>query len=212
MAEGFWVGRNEVTQAEYVAVRGDNPSRYLGEARHPVERVNWQEAMDYCSDLTVRERAAGHLPDGYAYRLPTEAEWEYVCRAGTSTRFSHGDDPAFTLVREFAWINGNSDSTTHPVGTRKANPWGLHDLHGNVCEWCLDDWHGSHPGGTVTNTPVLPSGTLRIARGGSWLYEPRFARSANRDSYGMLNRCSDVGFRIVLAGSPSNTAPRTDIR
>jgi formylglycine-generating enzyme required for sulfatase activity len=164
-----------------------------------VEKVNWREAVAFCRRLTERERAAGHLPERYVYRLPTEAEWEYACRAGTTTRFSHGDDPGYSLVMDYAWIDANSDSASHPVGLKKPNAWGLHDLHGNVWEWCLDTWRGVLPGGTVTNTTTFPEGTLRVARGGSWLYTARFSRSANRDSYGLLNRCSDVGFRLVLA-------------
>jgi formylglycine-generating enzyme required for sulfatase activity len=196
---GFWIGQHEVTQAEYAAVAGQNPSQYLGDPSRPVEKVNWREAVDFCRRLTERERAAGHLPERYAYRLPTEAEWEYACRAGTTTRFSHGDDPGYSLVMDYAWIDANSDSASHPVGQKKPNAWGLHDVHGNVWEWCLDTWRGVLPGGTVTNAIVAPEGTLRVARGGSWLYSARFSRSANRDSYGLLNRCSDVGFRVVLA-------------
>jgi len=196
---GFWIGQHEVTQAEYSAVVGQNPSQYLGDPSRPVEKVNWREAVDFCRRLTEREHAAGHLPERYVYRLPTEAEWEYACRAGTTTRFSHGDDPGYSLVMDYAWIDANSSSTSHPVGGKKPNPWGLHDLHGNVWEWCLDTWRGVLPGGTVTNTTTFPEGTLRVARGGSWLYTARFSRSANRDSYGLLNRCSDVGFRLVLA-------------
>gem|GEM_PF-1512599 len=196
---GFWIGRHEVTQAAYEAVMGANPSRYAGDGQLPAERVTWFEAVEYCRRLTERERAAGRLPETHAYRLPTEAEWEYACRAGTHSRFSHGEDPAATALLQYAWFGDNSDSTPQRVGTRKPNPWGLHDMHGNVLEWCLDTWRGSLPGGTVTNRVMLPEGTLRVARGGSWLYPARTCRSANRDSYGVLNRCSDLGFRIVLA-------------
>jgi formylglycine-generating enzyme required for sulfatase activity len=199
MPAGFWIGRHEVTQAEYETVVGSNPSRYAGDGALPVEKLTWAEAVDYCARLTGVERRAGRLPAEYAYRLPTEAEWEYACRAGTSGRFSHGDDPAAAGLPAYAWFGDNSDSTPHPVQTRKPNPWGLHDMHGNVLEWCLDSWRGSLPGGTVTNAVALPEGTLRVARGGSWLYPARAARSANRDSYGLLNRCSDLGFRVVLA-------------
>lgn len=196
---GFWIGQYEVSQAEFVSLMGHNPSLYLDDPTRPVERVNWQEAMAYCEHLTQREQAAGHLPDTHAYRLPTEAEWEYAARAGTSTRFSFGHDPHATLIDRFAWYDKNSASTSHPVGAKEPNPWGLHDLHGNVMEWCLDAWQGSLPGGTITNLAHRSPATLRAARGGSWLYAPPFCRSANRDSYGPLNRCSDLGFRVVLA-------------
>jgi formylglycine-generating enzyme required for sulfatase activity len=208
LSVGFWIGRHEATQTEYQTLMGQNPSQYQfeGETLHPVERVSWLDAMDYCRRLTERERAAGNLPEEYAYRLPTEAEWEYACRAGTSTRFSFGDDDGYAFARDHVWFSRNSDSTTHPVGTKKPNPWGLHDLHGNVLEWCLDAWRSALPGGTVTNLVVAPEGTLRVVRGGSWLYDARYARSANRDSYGSMVRCSDLGFRVVLARSDSVAA------
>ncbi len=201
---GFWIGRCEVSQTEYEAVMGNNPSHHLGDGRHPVEKVTWQEAVDYCRKRTEREREAGRLPADYAFRLPTEAEWEYACRAGTSTRFSFGDDPRNTLAGDYAWFGSNSESATHPVGMKKPNPWGLYDMHGNVWEWCLDRWSSALPGGAVTNRVATLEGTLRVARGGSWLYEARFCRSANRDCYGMLNRCSDVGFRVVLVRIPGD--------
>jgi formylglycine-generating enzyme required for sulfatase activity len=199
---GFWMSAHETTQAEYEALMGRNPSQYTGDTLRPVEKVSWQEAFDYCRALNARELAARRLPDGYAFRLPTEAEWEYACRAGTTTRFSHGDDPGYLETPDYAWCGHNSSSSTHPAATRKPNAWGLFDMHGNVWEWCLDAWVGAYPGGVYTNTAAAPQGSLRVARGGSWLYDPRFCRSANRDSYGMLNRCSDVGFRVVLAPIP----------
>jgi formylglycine-generating enzyme required for sulfatase activity len=199
LPEGFWIGRHEVTQAEYEGVVGTNPSRYAGDGRLPVEKLTWTEAMDYCARLTARERASGRLPAAYAYRLPTEAEWEHACRSGSSGRYHFGDEVNPAALAAYAWFGDNSDSTPHPVGTRQANAWGLHDLHGNVLEWCLDAWQGSLPGGTITNRVTVPQGTLRVARGGSWLYPARACRSANRESYGMLNRCSDLGFRVVLA-------------
>jgi formylglycine-generating enzyme required for sulfatase activity len=204
ISQGFWMGKYEVTQREYEAVMGANPSLYSGDPTRPVEKVSWQDAMNYCSKLTQLQQASAELPEGYVYRLPTEAEWEYACRAGTTTRFSYGDDPGYFQLGDYAWYYGNSDATTHPVGGKKPNAWGLYDMHGNVWEWCLDNWAGSFVGGIVTNRAVLPEGTLRVARGGSWLYDPKFCRSANRDNYGASNRCSDLGFRVVLVpGSPS---------
>lgn len=196
---GFFISKHEVTQREYQALIGANPSLNSGEATRPVERVTWFEAMTYCELLTRKATAAEQLPPGWAFRLPTEAEWEYACRAGTTTRFSYGDDPTDLHLGTYAWFTRNSDSMTHPVGTKAANPWGLYDMHGNVWEWCLDRWGGSLPGGTMTNITTAASGTLRAARGGSWLYEARACRSANRDDYAASNRCGDVGFRVVLA-------------
>lgn len=199
--QGFWMAKCEVTQAEYESVMGVNPSQFSGEAKRPVEKVSWYDALKYCLRLTQLEQAAGKLPAGYAYRLPTEAEWEYACRAGTTTRFSYGDDPGFLLTSDYAWCNGNSGSTTHPVGMKQPNSWGLFDMHGNVLEWCLDSWSGLLPGGSATNLPAYATGSLRVARGGSWLYEAKFSRSANRDDYGPSNQCSDLGFRVVLTFS-----------
>ncbi len=199
IAQGFWMGKCEVTQAEYQSVMGTNPSNFTGDPASPVEKVSWLEAMEYCTKLTQRERAGGRLPEGYAYRLPTEAEWEYACRAGTTTRFSYGDDKSYAQVGDYAWFTGNSDSGTHPVGTKRPNPWGLFDMHGGVWEWCLDRWQGFLPGGSLTNLPGPAEGSLRVARGGSWLYDAKICRSANRDDYSPSNRCSDLGFRVVLA-------------
>ncbi len=199
LTHGFWMGVCEVTQAEYKAVTGANPSRFLGDPQRPVERVTWREAMDYCVRLNQRRASGDALPRGYAYRLPTEAEWEYACRAGTNTRFSFGDDLGGRLLPDYAWFGDNSDSAPHPVGTKTANAWGLHDLPGNVLEWCLDAATGALPGGRLTDYRAPESGSLRIARGGSWLYGAKACRSANRDSYGESTRCADVGFRVVLA-------------
>ena len=195
---GFWMGKCEVTQGEYHAVMGINPSHFIGEPARPVEKVSWQQAVEYCSKLTAREQLAGRLPAGYAYRLPTEVEWEYACRAGTTTRFSYGDDPGYSRLTDYAWFTGNAGSTPHPVGGKRPNAWGLYDMHGNVWEWCLDHWSGP-AGNDDSNPPGGRTSSLRSARGGSWLYDGRFCRSANRDDYYISNRCSDVGFRVVLA-------------
>lgn len=195
---GFWIAKHEITQAQFQHIMGGNPSSAAG-TNLPVEKVTWHEAMDFCKRLNRDSETATTTPDGFAYRLPTEAEWEYACRAGTQSRFSHGDDEFGAALERFAWFSRNSGSTTHPVGAREPNPWGLHDIHGNVWEWCLDRWDGSLPGGTVTNTPAIPQGNLRAARGGSWLYDVKGCRAANRDDYSAFNRCADLGFRVVLA-------------
>ena len=197
--QGFWIGKCEVSQAEYEKVMGTNPSNSNADPNLPVERVNWFEGMDYCGRLTRLAETAGWLPSGYAFRLPTEAEWEYCCRAGTTTPFSSGSDFSDARLGLFAWFNRNSDFGTKPVGTRQPNPWGLYDMHGNVWEWCLDRWDGSLLGSRLTNNPAPATGSLRVARGGSWLYDAKACRCANRDDYSPANRCSDIGFRVVLA-------------
>jgi len=130
--------------------------------------VSWYDATAYCDALTQRERAAGRIATNRVYRLPTEAEWEYACRGWTSTRFSYGDDPGYTNLTNCAWYDGNSGRTTHPVGQKLPNPWGLYDMHGNVWEWCLDWWSDSLPGGIALDPQGPATGSDRVLRGGVW--------------------------------------------
>src|SRR5204862_3227322 len=125
----------EVTQELYEVVMGKNPSRWKG-PRNSVEMASWNEANDFCRKITAELRKRKLLGDEEEIRLPTEAEWEYACRAGTKTAYSFGDDPE--KLGEYAWLTDNSDDKYHKVGTKKPNPWGLHDMHGNVAEWVLD--------------------------------------------------------------------------
>jgi formylglycine-generating enzyme required for sulfatase activity len=199
ISHGFWMAQREVTQGEFLAIMGSNPSQFQGDTNRPVEKVSWHEAREFCLRLTDQARIHDAVPAGHVYRLPTEAEWEYACRAGTTTRFSFGDDPTERVLSDYGWSIANSDLSSHPVGRLKPNPWGLYDMHGNVWEWCLDIWDSSYPGGGVTDYTGPGEGWLRVARGGSWLYVASFSRSANRDNYGPDNRCSDIGFRVVLA-------------
>jgi formylglycine-generating enzyme required for sulfatase activity len=196
--KGFWMGKYEVTQGQYEAVMETNPSNFKGGKNLPVENVSWDDADNFCVKLTERERQAGRLPAGYVYRLPTEAEWEYACRAGTTTRFSYGDDSQYAQLGEYAWYGVNSGNKPHPIRTRKSNAWGLYDMHGNVWEWCLD-WYGTYPGGSVANPEGPGSGWSRVFRGGSWDYDGRYCRSAYRFIGSPDDRGSDLGFRPVLA-------------
>jgi len=197
--QGFWMGSREVTQAEYLAVTGKSPSYFTGDPNRPVESLNWVEAVGYCAALTISEQLARRIPGNWFYRLPTEAEWEYAARAGTTTRFSFGNDPAGAGLADHGWYFGNSGETTHPVGQKSPNAWGLYDMHGNVWEWC-QDWFGTYPGGPVTDPLGPASGSLRVFRGGSWFSEVIDCRSAARG-----NDVPDdsghyiIGFRVVLA-------------
>ena len=199
LTEGFWMAQYEVTQAEYLEVMGSNPSMFRSDPQQPVEKVNWHEAVAYCRRITQLAGEENTLPEGFVFRLPTEAEWEYACRGGTLTRYSYGDDLSDSELGQYAWYVENSNSTPHPVGQLKPNPWGLYDMHGNVWEWCHDQWHYAYPGGRREDWVAPHEGWLRVARGGSWLYSASHCRSTNRDDYGPNNRCSDIGFRVVLA-------------
>ncbi|MHB8524020.1 MAG: formylglycine-generating enzyme family protein [Limisphaerales bacterium] len=202
ISRGFWMGKYLVTQGDYAAVMGTNPSSFTGDLSLPVETVSWFDATNYCEVLTQSERAAGRIAPNSVYRLPTEAEWEYACRAWTSTRFSFGDDPGYTNLTNYAWYLDNSGSKTHPVGQQLANPWGLYDMHGNVFEWC-QDWYGPYPGGMAIDPQGPATGSYRGFRGGVWRYSAGLCRSAVRFGGLPVSKYSGVGFRVLLAsGQP----------
>jgi formylglycine-generating enzyme required for sulfatase activity len=205
ISRGFWMGKYEVTQGEYLAVMGNNPSHFKGDTTRPVETVSWHDAVAYCAALTEREREAGRIAANAVYRLPTEAEWEYACRGWTSTRFSYGDDPGYTNLTNHAWYLDNSEGQTHSVGQKLPNAWGLHDMHGNVWEWC-QDWYGDYSGGVALDPQGPEAGSNRVIRGGDWYLwygSARYCRSANRSSHYPDLRYYGIGFRVVLApGQP----------
>ncbi len=190
LSEGFWLSNHEVTQAEYAAVMGGNPSYFIG-AELPVEQVSWSDAVSYCQRLTELGRAVGRITTQQAYRLPTEAEWEYAARAGT-TEGRYGE------LGAIAWHSGTSESKTHTVMGKEPNEWGLHDMIGNVWEWC-GDWYGDYEGEVVTD-PVGPSlGSNRVIRGGGWLDGASDSRAARRGKLMPVGRGADLGFRPALA-------------
>lgn len=196
LTRDFWLDKYEVTQGEYAAVTGKNPSHFPGDTNRPVEKLSYFDAAAYCSALTKNERDAGRLPNGYTYRLPTEAEWEYACRAGTTGLFSFGN--AVTESDQYAWTLENSETTTHPVGQKRPNPWGLYDMHGNVWEWC-SDWFADYPPMPLTD-PLGPRlGKVKVFRGGSWNHSVEFARSANRFMMAPSNGIYFVGLRVALS-------------
>jgi formylglycine-generating enzyme required for sulfatase activity len=202
ISRGFWMGKYEVTQREYLELMGGNPSGFTGDLSLPVETVSWSDAVDFCSALTEREHAAARIRVNCVYRLPTEAEWEYACRAWTSTRFSYGDDPVYAGLTDYAWYEDNSGGETHPVGQKLPNPWGLYDMHGNVWEWC-QDWFDNYSGGILLDPQGPASGSTRVARGGDWGVSARSCRLANIFSPDPNDRQNYLGFRIVLApGQP----------
>ncbi len=196
----FYLGLCEVTQAEYERVMGSNPSQYAGDPNRPVEMVDWEAASMF-------SRILGELPQERTvqavYRLPTEAEWEYACRAGTTTNWYCGDDQ-FTLG-EYAWFGSNAGEATHPVRQKKPNAWGLFDMHGNVYEWCRD-WFGSeYYGASPLEDPVgLSLGSERVLRGGGWSGDAYRSRAAYRAGNVTNHRFGSLGFRLVRAISAAD--------
>lgn len=204
LTKGFWLGVYPVTQGQWQTVMGNNPSHCKKSGLEaPVERVSWEDAVAFCRELTEREREAGRLPMGYEYGLPTEAQWEYACRAGTTTAFCYGD----TLSGGEANFNGKHPygggrkgeylEKTVKVGSYGPNAWGLHDMHGNVWEWC-HDWMGECPKGEVIDPTGPPSGQVRVLRGGSWSGRARGCRSAFRGGCDPSRRGRNSGFRLSL--------------
>ncbi|MBN2450856.1 MAG: SUMF1/EgtB/PvdO family nonheme iron enzyme [Lentisphaeria bacterium] len=205
ISEAFWMGKHEVTQSQYQAITDTNPSRFSAPDR-PVESVSWQDAQAFCEALTERERNAKRLPAGFAFRLPTEAEWEYACRAGSTTAYAFGEQlqSGMANVGSGQGRGGTSIAReTLPVGSFKGNHWDLFDMHGNVWEWCLDWYDREFYGRSPVIDPYnrIPS-AARVCRGGSWIHPASFARSANRN-YGDARLANYMtGFRVVLARVP----------
>ena len=198
LSRGFWLGMYTVTQEEWKAVAetvrslNAEPSYFRG-SRLPVEHVSWDDCQVWLQELSSLE--IRRLPDGFRYRLPTEAEWEFACRAGSTTRFYFGNSDDH--LGEHAWYSGNSGSHTHPVGEKKANAWGFYDMHGNVWEWCQDRY-GPLPGGSVTDPKGPVFGVNRVLRGGSWGVAASRCRSAYRVWNKPDYRDYTLGFRVVL--------------
>ncbi|MFA4987330.1 MAG: SUMF1/EgtB/PvdO family nonheme iron enzyme [Candidatus Brocadiia bacterium] len=194
----FLIGETEVTQAQYRAVMKANPSCYKGD-NLPVDQASWDDATEFLRQLTESERKKGNLPQGMEYRLPTEAEWEYCCRAGSVTEYFFGDDAK--MLADYAWFDVNSGDTTHPVGKKKPNAWGLHDMHGNVWEWCYD-WYGDKypPEADHHSDPMGPAtGQDRVLRGGSFGNTAGYCRSARRCWNTPNSRDYNLGFRVVVS-------------
>ncbi len=190
ISQPFYLGKTEVTQEQWRAVMGNNPSLFKGDDR-PVEQVSWDDVQEFIRRLNDKEGKA-------VYRLPTEAEWEYAARAGSTTAFSFGDDSS--QLGEYAWYSENSGRETHPVGSRKANVWGLYDMHGNVWEW-VQDWYGQYTPETITDPSGPESGSVRVCRGGGWVSDARLCRSASRNSGTPDLRGSNLGFRLLRTAS-----------
>ena len=187
ITRGFYLGRTEVTQAQWSSLMEVNRSRDKGD-RLPVQNVSWKEASEFCRRLSQRE--------GKSYRLPTEAEWEYACRAGAQGAWEPADP-----VQDQAWFADNSDETTHPAGTRKPNAWGLLDMLGNVAEWC-SDWYAPYEASPASDPGGPAEGTARVVRGGSWRHFRPMLRPAARSSCPESYQYPHLGFRVRVDAAP----------
>jgi formylglycine-generating enzyme required for sulfatase activity len=195
LTKGFYMGVYTVTQEQWQGVMGNNPSNFKGEKNLPVEQVSWDDCQQFIKKLREKDKKA--------YRLPTEAEWEYSCRAGTKTPFHFGE----TISTDQANYNGNFTygtgkkgvyrEKTTPVGSFPANAWGLHDMHGNVWQWCQDGY-GNYPQEDVVDPQGAEKGAFRVLRGGSWIFNPRYCRSAFRYRDGPGPRLNYCGLRVCF--------------
>jgi len=193
LTRGFYLLATPVTQGLWKAVMGTNPSCFKGDDLLPVETVSWHQCQEFLNRLN-REGSE-------RYRLPTEAEWEYACRAGTSTPFAGGEimelfcasDPNLDAM---GWYCGNSGRRSRPVGQKKPNAWGLYDMQGNVCEWC-QDWYGEYSADAKVDPLGAPSGSGRVIRGGSWFSNAKNCRSASRFYWSPASGADFLGFRLV---------------
>jgi formylglycine-generating enzyme required for sulfatase activity len=196
LSRDYFLGVYEVTQEQYEQVVGTNPSKFKGPS-NPVEMVSWEDAVEFCKRLSdlPEEKTAGRV-----YRLPTEAEWEYACRAGSTTKYSFGDDEG--QLGDNAWFGENRGGTPHPVGKKKPNAWGLYDMHGNVWEWCAD-WLGPYPDGAISDpTGLAGNPPARVLRGGCWYDGAARCRAASRAPGGRpMSHSSATGFRVALGSS-----------
>ena len=195
LTKGFFMGVHLVTQEQWKEVMGNNPSRFKGEKDLPVESVSWNDCQEFIKKLQEKDKKP--------YRLPSEAEWEYACRAGTTTPFHFGETISTEQANydgTFTYGDGKKGvfrEKTTPVGSFSANAWGLHDMHGNVIQWC-QDWHSEYPQKEVVDPQGAEKGELRVQRGGSWNNLPEFCRSASRHMHVPGSRDNYIGIRLCF--------------
>jgi formylglycine-generating enzyme required for sulfatase activity len=216
----FFLGICEVTQQEYQRVMGENPSSEQTSPRQPVANVSWFDAVRFCNRLSEKENLSPYCEvsgetvkvfGGDGYRLPTEAEWEYACRAGSTTKWSSGND--VQRLARYAWLKGNTGDTSQPVGQKTPNAFGLYDMHGHLWEWCWD-WYGNdyYKQSPVDDPPGPSSGSLRVERGGdAWGHDPPHLRSAFRKHLFPTRRFRDLGFRVARTGGMQEAPSAPDV-
>ena len=192
----YWVSSHEVTQSQFETIMSFNPSDFAG-GNNPVESVTWEEAMDFCNKLNQRYAEQNIIPEGYHFTLPSEAQWEKACRAGTESIYYFGNSSV--PLGDHSWFATNSSNRTHSVGDKLPNPAGLYDIAGNVLEWCLDSWKSSHPGERVVDYVNLTNSSNRVIRGGGFEDGANGCRSAYRKYRSQSGRYNFVGFRIALS-------------
>jgi formylglycine-generating enzyme required for sulfatase activity len=198
----FWLGKHQVTQLQWETVMGNNPSRFKN-PKNPVEQISWEDAVEFCKQLSAKTDKE--------FRLPSESEWEYACRAGTTTEYCYGDsgidndyyewnsDVIPKQLGEYAWYHNNSDGKPHLVGQKRPNPWGLYDMHGNVTEWCQDWWHEDYKGAPEDgNAWEMPTSDWKVFRGGSWAMSWSECKSSFRWGSPPGGWSGRFGFRIAM--------------
>jgi formylglycine-generating enzyme required for sulfatase activity len=202
LTEGFWLGQTEITQSQWTQLMGTSPWRGKSNVREgknfAASFISWEDASSFVEKLNTKEHGFGLLPNDWEYSLPTEAQWEYACRGGKKSAFSFGDDPS--EFHTYGWSAENAfekgEAYSHEVGKKCPNEFGLHDMHGNVWEWCRDNFSAKLPGGT---NPIIDNASpLRVNRGGAWNFATKCCRSASRLSDDSDSRYNNLGFRIVL--------------
>ena len=195
ISRGFWMGIHEVTQQQYDDLMRENPSFVKGE-NLPVNRVTWYMTRKFCEKLTEEESRADRIPKNWKFRLPTEAQWEYACRATTKTAYHFGDE--VEELAKYGWYNANSTGAVKPVGLKKPNEWGLYDMHGNVGEWCFDWFGKTYPPDRSVDPVTAKASEFKVFRGGTYADLPERCRSAHRHKTTPATANPWIGFRVVL--------------
>lgn len=190
----FYIAKFVTTQEQWMAILGSNPATFRENLQAPVENISWIEAQEFCRKLAMRSSY------NYIYRLPSEAEWEYACRAGTNTAYHFGD--SFGELSDYAWFADNSRKRSQPIGQKVPNPWGLYDMHGGIWEWCEDNWHDNFNGAPADGKAWIDDSLgRRVRKGGSWNNDAKLCRSATREWHWQGDRYNDIGFRVVISAS-----------